>query len=202
MPLRCGRKNSVMTSRGSSARRAWTPFNCARTNLTRRPWANFSRTGKNGGCEDENERRIYGSTRVSRVGFGVPPKPLCRTDSRRVGRDVRRPARRGCYPQQTAMITNSAASRRQRHPRHQAAGGHSERLGMAVVDAGRTGRGGVVLRLALVAEAAGADSGRAAGAGPRSREGKTGEALALIAQPKPFCIPGLRHGSHLSRRAV
>ena len=50
------RSKNRMISRGSSARRAWTPFNCAQTNLTRRPWANFSRTGKNGDCADEIQR--------------------------------------------------------------------------------------------------------------------------------------------------
>ena len=84
--------------------------------------------------------------------------------------------------------SNSVTRRRERHPRHQAAGGHSERLGMAVVDARRTGRGGVVVRaLEMVAEA----QGKIPVVPPvpahvRAKE-MLEKALALIAHPKPFC---------------
>ena len=141
MPLRCGRKNSATTSRASFARRAWTPFNSARTNLTRRPWANFSRTGKNGGCEGKMSSEIFTVAPASRgwsrtsvrlfrrfkfhKGFGGTPKPTRETRA---------------LPTANSDDHKFSSFSRQRHPRHQAAGGNSERLGMALVDAWRAGR--------------------------------------------------------------
>ena len=88
--------------------------------------------------------------------------------------------------------TNSSPRRHEcdRHPRHQAAGGNSQRLGMALVGAGRACHH---WRWRFGPGVGGRSGGRKSSIVPpvpahvRAKQ-KLQEALALIAQPKPFVI--------------
>ena len=87
--------------------------------------------------------------------------------------------------------------------RHQAARGNPKWLGMALVDAGRTGRHcGVLPGLALLAEAKVASFRRAAGSGARSRETKTGGSTGPYLAAETICNSGFRHHAQLPGGAI
>ena len=104
--------------------------------------------------------------------------------------DFLRRARNGGCADDHQRNSSKRGSGRQRHPRHQAAGGNSERLGMALVGAGRCWPSLVAAFLLWrwwQKRSANVPVVPPVPAHVRAKQ-KLEEALALISQPKPFVI--------------